>query len=563
MNGFDESQTQEPEIDIREFLHLFWSWAWLIALAGLVAGATAYFVSIRTTPVYEASTRLLVSAPSTISGMDPTALVTSQTMTATYSQMLVDRPVLQGVIDQLGLTMTPETLKQSISVAVVTNTQLLEITVQDTSPARAADVANAIATVFADRIRELQSQRYAASRGGLEKQVKDMEEQIAETNKLIAVTTNPATLEQLQARLTQYRTIYSNLVTAYEQVRLAEDQTSTNVIVSEPAMVPNIPVKPRTNLNTILGVLAGLLLAGSAVFAMDALDDTIKNPDEIRRKFNLPILGMIAWHEAADDAPITLNQPRSPVAEAFRSLRTNLIFAGVDRPLRRILITSPTPQDGKTTISSNLAVALAQQGERKVALIDADMRRPQIHHKFGMLNRSGLSDLFVSSADKFERVVQFNSQSNLGVITSGPLPPNPAELLTSLTMMRIMDKVNATYDVILIDTPPVLTVTDAVALASSVDGVVLVVKPGVTKRGAFEQTLEQLRAVGARLLGVVLNEVKPGSRKYGYYYNRYYSKYSHYYEKDGGKKKKSKAARLPQTGADSPLQTDAEKISRL
>jgi tyrosine-protein kinase len=534
MEQFEQNDLAEKTIDIKEYFFLFWSWAWLIALAGLLAGIAAFIISVRTVPVYEASTRLLVSAPSSISGVDPTSLVTTQTMTSTYSQMLVDRPVLEGVIEQLKLTITPEDLKKAVSVDVVTNTQLMTVTVKDEQPTQAANIANTMATVFADRIRELQSQRYAASRDGLAKQVTDMEQQIAATNSLIAMTSDPATLEQLQSRLTQYRTIYSSLVTSYEQVRLAEEQTSTNVVVSEPAAVPIEPVSPKVPRNTILATLAGMLLAAGVVFIADTLDDTIKNPEEMRRRFNLPILGMIAWHETENGRPVTLTQPRSPTAEAFRSLRTNVTYAALDRPLRRILVTSPTPQEGKTTISCSLAVVFSQN-DKNVVLVDADMRRPQVHRRFGLHNRAGLSELFVRPLETLPGVVHSVPFSKVGVITAGSVPPNPSELLTSKTMGQILDRLNTAFDLIVIDTPPLLTVTDAAALAPAMDGVILVAKPGSTKLSAFRQSLEQLRAVGARVLGVVLNDVNPTSRKYGYYYNRYYSKYSHYYEPIAGK----------------------------
>ena len=455
MDHFEIRERTESAVDIKEYFYLIWSWAWLIVLAGVLAGAAAYVVSVRTTPIYEASTRLLVSAPPAISGVDPTALVTAQTIPTTYSEMLLDRPVLQGVIDQLKLNTTPEDLKKkTITVDTVMNTQLLVITVEDPDPQRAADVANAMASVFAGRIRELQSQRYSASREGLAKQVADMEQQITTTSSQIAAiqqqmdavatqtavvsdtdercrdadtagrtqtaeasakSTAPAaaapaiadqaTLAQLQARLTQYRTIYSSLVTSFEQVRLSEDQTSTNVVVSEPAVAATLPVRPKTTQNTVLAAVAGMLLAVGAVFAIETLDDTIKNPEEIRRKFNVPILGMIAWHESPKDKPIALAEPRSPTAEAFRSLRTNITYAAVDRPLRRLMITSSTPQEGKTTVASNLAVVFSQN-EKLVLLMDADMRRPQIHRKFGLQNRIGLSDLFVQPLETIASVIQ-------------------------------------------------------------------------------------------------------------------------------------------------------------
>ena len=553
MEQFEQSESAETTVDLKEYFYLFWSWAWLIILAGILAGAMAFVVSINMQPIYQTSTTILVSAPpASTNSVDSTGMLNTQTMTSTYSQMLLDTPVLQGVITQLKLNTTPDELKKSISVAVVTNTQLLVITVNDPSPVQAANIANSIAQVFADRIRELQSQRYAASRDGLNAQVTDMENQIDTTTKQIALTTDPAALEQLQARLTQYRTIYSNLVTSYEQIRLAEEQTSTNVVVSEPANVNNIPVSPKTPLNTILAFASGMLLAAGAIFVGDTLDDTIKNPEDLRRRFNLPILGMIAWHETPDNKPITQVEPRSPTAEAFRALRTNITFAAVDRPLRRIMITSPTPQEGKTTISSSLAVVLAQ-ADKQVVLIDADLRRPKVHRKFGLHNRIGLTDMFVRPLDALSGIVKYVEIHGLAVITSGGLPPNPAELLTSQKMIDILDRLNQDFDIILIDTPPVLTVTDAAALAPAMDGVILVAKPGSTKLSSFQQTLVQLRSVGARVLGVVLNDVNPKSRKYGYYYNRYYSKYSYQYQKPAVEQKKMREL-------DKVFQTEPEKV---
>ena len=532
MNGVDQAENIDIAIDIKEYFYLFWSWAWLIMLIGLLAGASTYFLSKRATPIYQTTTRLLVSDPPVMRSLDYTTIVSSQTMTNTYAEMLVERPVLQGVIDQLALTITPEELEESISVQMVRDTQLLVVTVEDPNPFLAVDIANSIAMVFTQRISQLQAQRYASTLEGLAKQVSDMEQQIEATSKAIAVETNPEQQLQLEARLTEYRRLYSDLVTNFEQVRLSEAQTSTNVVVSEPASLPSHPVRPKVTRNTLLAVVAGMLVAAGLVFAIDVLDDSIKNPEDIRQKFKLPILGMIHWHEMTDEKPVCKTQPRSPAAEAFRSLRTNITYSGVDTPLRRILITSPTPQDGKTTISANLAVVLAQSG-KNVVVVDADLRRPQIHQKFGLLNRIGLSDLFlvVRPLNGLPRgAIQDSGIPGVAVVPTGKLPPNPVELLASKKMADFLNLLDDEYDIVLIDTPPVLSVTDAAALAPGMDGVLLVVRPGKTKLRDFQQTIEQLQAVGAHILGVVLNELRSSSRKYGYYYARYYSKYSHYYK---------------------------------
>lgn len=541
-NQFEQDILVESPISLKEYFYLFRSWLWLIVLSGVLAGLAAYIVSARSTPIYETSTRLLVSDPPAMRSIEYTGITTTQTMARTYTEILVDRPVLQGVIDELKLKTTPEDLKKSILVELVRDTQVVVVTVQSASPQRAADIANSIASVFTERIRQLQSERYAATQEGLAQQVKDMEAQIDDTNKALGRETDTSKQLQLEARLTEYRRLYSNLVTNFEQVRLAEAQTSTTVVVSEPAAVPHVPVSPKTMRNTLLALFAGMLLAAGSVVGIDALDDSIKNPDDIRQKFNLPILGVIASHEGAVDMPVTQSEPRSPVSESFRALRTNIMYASVDRPIRRILVTSATPQDGKTTVSANLAVVLAQ-GEKKTVLLDADLRRPRVHKMFGVLNRLGLMNLFIRSSDAVLEVIHPMNVPGLSVITSGSLPPNPAELIASHKMTQILDWLTDTFDVVVIDTPPVLAVTDAVALSHSVDGVILVAKPGVTKLSAFRQTVERLQAVGAFLLGVVLNEVEPRSRKYGYYYDRYYSKYSHYYDQDGNKKNGSKSKR--------------------
>jgi len=539
MTQFESIETPESPDSIREALYLFWSWSWLILLAGFLAGTITFLVSIRTTPIYQTSTRLLVSDPPAMRSIDYSGIVNAQTMTRTYAEMLMERPVLQGVIDQLMLPTTPDDLKESISVEMVRDTQLLVVSVEGPNPTLTADIANTIAKVFTDRIRELQSQRYAATREGLAKQISDMEQQIDTTNQEIANNgITPEQKTQLEARLTEYRRLYSNLVTNYEQVRLSEAQTSTNVVVSEPASIPSIPISPNIPRNVLLATLACMILAAGTVFAIDILDDTIKNPEELRQKFGLSILALVASHETPNGKPISLAQPRSPVSESFRTLRTNTMFTGVDKPLSRILVTSATPQEGKTTTTTNLAVVLAQS-ERKVVLLDADLRRPQVHKRFGLRNHIGISDLFllIRPLESLPRgIIQLVESLKLAVVTSGKTPPNPAELMSSRKMMHFLDLLNTEYDLILIDTPPVLSVTDAAVLAPHVDGVILVAKPGFTRLRDFQQALEQLRKVDARVLGVVLNEVNPRSRKYGYYYNRYYSKYSQYYEEDNNKK---------------------------
>jgi capsular exopolysaccharide synthesis family protein len=303
------------------------------------------------------------------------------------------------------------------------------------------------------------------------------------------------------------------------------------------------------------------------VYVVNMLDDTIKNPDELRRRFDLPVLGMIGWYGGSDQRLVSLSLPRSPVSESFRALRTNTLFAAVDRPLKRLMVTSATPQEGKTTVTANLAVVLAQ-GERKVAVIDADLRRPALHRKFGLYNQVGLSDLFLVQRplEAFPQgAVKSSEAAGLAVITSGKLPPNPAELLSSQKMKHFLELLDEEFDLLLVDTPPLLAVTDAAALSPCMDGVILVARPGVTKLREFQQAFEQLQTVNARVLGVVLNEVNPRNRRYGHYYSRYYSKYSNYYEESNGKRhrdtKPSARKRVVESGQALP-EPDSNRMAR-
>lgn len=542
---YDQNEYSTFASEIMEYVHVFWAWAWLIILAGILAAGAAFVYSMRSIPIYQTSTRLLISQPPISRSIDYSSMVDSYYITETYAEMLVDRPVLEGVIETLGLATTPGALKGQILVEIVRNTQLLVIKVTDTDPYRAAQIADTTATVFTDRINELQSQRYADTRENLAQQIQMMEQQIEETNRAIAGTSVESKLAQLETRLTEYRQLYSNLVTSYEEVRLAEAQTKTTIVISEPAAINTSPISPRTYRNTLLAGLLGMMLAAGFVFAINALDDTIKNPDEVRRRFNLPLLGVIASHKVPAGKPISEAQPRSPVAESFRALRTNLTYSLVDKPLQRVMVTSPTPQLGKSTVLSNLAVVLIQS-ERKVVVLDADLRRPQIHRIFNIQNSIGLSNLFLRDSDVLlYGVVQMTSSNRLAVIPAGGVPPNPSELLTSKRMLEILVRLNQDYELILVDSPPVLTVTDAAALAPVMDGVIIVAKPGVTKIRELEQTIEQLNRVGGRVLGVVLNEVNPRSRRYGYYYGRYYSKYGYGYAENGKSKKSAKSNQKP------------------
>nr|PZN11336.1 MAG: capsular biosynthesis protein [Caldicoprobacter oshimai] len=231
---------------------------------------------------------------------------------------------------------------------------------------------------------------------------------------------------------------------------------------------------------------------------------------------------------------VTHADPKSPVAEAYRILRTNIEFSSTDRKIKVILVTSSGPAEGKSTTAANTAIAMAD-ANRRVLLIDCDLRKPAIHRMFGLVNIKGLTNILVEGIE-YSDITNVTDVENLEIITSGPKPPNPAELLGSRRMKEFLDRVREDYDVVIIDAPPVLPVTDAAVLSQYVDGVILVAGYGVTTFEAAAQAKASLQKVNARILGVVLNGA-PVDRGGGYYYYYYY-----YYDEQGRKKKRRSSA---------------------
>jgi non-specific protein-tyrosine kinase len=528
-------EQMDEGLDLRQYFSLFWHWAWLILLAALLAGATSYFLSSRMTPFYQSTTTVLLNAAPATKATDYSSVMMSEQLTSTYSQMMAKDPVLSQVAEQVGLANPLADIKKWITVTPIRDTQLIQVAVETTDPELSAEIANAVVTVFAAQIQEIQSERFSQSKATLESQLADTEKQISTYSTQAERAIIIEEKARLDTKVAQYREMYSNLLLSYEQVRLAEAQSVSSVVQVEPATPNFTPVKPKIMQNTLLAAVVGFLMAAGAIAASEALDDTIKTPDDISRKFKLPVLGVINHHATEANSPITLTDPRSPTAEAYRTLRTNVSYTSVDRPLRSLMVTSAEPGEGKTTTVSNLGVVMAQNG-KEVIIADCDLRHPRVHTFFGLANRLGLSTLFAQTSIVIDGIPQPTQVEHLSVVATGLLPPNPAELMGSQKMQSILTSMSQSADMILIDTPPILAVTDAAVLAPSMDGVLLVVRPGKTHTSGLRQTLEQLRQVNARVLGVVLNDVITRGRAYGYHY-KYYRDYAAYQNYHGTKAK--------------------------
>ncbi len=347
--------------------------------------------------------------------------------------------------------------------------------------------------------------------------------------------------------------IYIMLQEKYQESRITEVGQLGNIRLIDPAIAPKYPVKPRKKLNLVLGMLVGLGLGVGIAFVTEYLDHSVQSIEDVEA-MGVPIVGNIPYirpeegngmlsriqiqsdPEAEDinERLVTHLRPRSPISEAYRTLRTNILFSSSDSNRKTLMVTSSGPKEGKSTTVSNLAITFAQMGN-KTLLIDADMRRPILHKLFGLEKTTGLTNILVGRADLQDAVRQNPGLPDLDILSCGVIPPNPAELLGSESMRQLLETVKSRYNVILIDTPPSIAVTDASILASLVDGVLLVIRAGETPREAAKRSFEQLYRVNAPLVGAVLNGIQ-ASNVYGSYY--YYYQYHYYHGDDDSKKRR-------------------------
>jgi capsular exopolysaccharide synthesis family protein len=310
----------------------------------------------------------------------------------------------------------------------------------------------------------------------------------------------------------------------------------------EEATLPDSPIRPKKLQNMLVAIVVGLMAGVGAAMFLEYLDDSIQTTEDAEEAVQLTTLGIIPWLRARDAAQlITLHDPRSPASESYRTLRTNIKFLSADTALRTLTVTSAGPEEGKSTTIANLGVSFAQAG-KKVLIVDTDMRKPTVHTIFDLPNTEGLSSILAGDTS-FTQAVRPTPQDGLHVLTCGPLPPNPAELLESQRMTNLIDEMKGIYDLVLFDAPPIIAVTDASILASRLDGLILLLGVNKVTRKAARHALQLLGRAKVKVWGMVVRGVRPDND--GYYYS-YYHRYYGNLEREN-KKSKKKAAKSEAT----------------
>lgn len=523
-------------MELHQFVNVLRKWWWLILLSTLVAGASSWYIVKDEPPVYQTSTTLMIGQA--LEKADPTYadFYTSERLAQTYSELVLREPILKKTAEALGFGDQWRALKGQIGANVVAGTQLLEIRVTDTDPQR----AKAIADELADQLKTLVNKQEDGNTAFIRTQVESLEgkipaaqEEIQRLEEQLTETFSARQVEELQSQINSLRNQVNIWQSTYAQYQTLLGSGSANYLdIIEEAPLSSVPIGPNRPMQIALAAGIGLILSLAAAVLLEYLDDTLKSPDDVSKMISLTTLGVITRITGSTPAEklITLRYPKSPISEAYRAMRTNLQYSSLDEPIRTLVITSANPKEGKSTTLSNLGIVMAQAG-KSVVVVDADLRRPMLHRIFQVQNKRGLTDLLLQDVPVLDGCLQETGIENLRVLTSGPLPPNPSELLGSKRMQNLLAVLSAEADVVLLDTPPALAVTDAVVLGSQADGVLLVTDAGKTRRGAARQAVESLRKVGATLTGVAMNRLSTRGLGRGYYYYYYY----YYYDSDGKK----------------------------
>ncbi len=514
-------------MELRQVVSALLKWWWLILASVVVAGISAYFGSKSTPRAYLAHTTLMVGQVLQNPNPNQSEFYTGQVLAQSYADLARREPVLRATLEALGLKWDWEGLRGMVTSRVIVGTQLLEISVIDGDPERARVLADEVAQQLilqspagTDPQKDAERQFILSQIDELKANIKKSQDEVRQLDDVIAKANSARQIQDARSRQAALQTQISSWQATYAQLLTNLQQGSTNFLsVVEPAQTPYQPIGSRTTYNVLLAMAIGLALSGGAAFLLEHLDDSLKTADDVRYALGLKVLGSIAkiQDDEYTDKLVVAKYPRSPLAEAYRVLRTNLQYSA-GHPLRTLIVTSSSPLEGKSVTASNLAVALAQSGQR-VILVDADMRRPTQQDIFELGNDLGLSNFLECGEMSLSEILQTVPGSDLNIVTSGPSPDNPSELLGSKRMGDLVESLQQDADVTVFDSPPVMAVADAAILASRLDGVLLVVNAGTTRRGAARQSKESLEAVGAHLLGVALNRLSSSQGGYYYYYS--------------------------------------------
>jgi len=542
-------------MELRDYLNVVAGRKWVIIGATALVIAAALVISLLQDPLYESRVMILAdinkAGESATDALYSLAFGDPNTFIQTQAEIIKTRTMAQAVYDRLQYDYEearyareegeevyipaslppPEELMEKVRVERSQNTNVFQISVTDHDPLLARDIAQAYADEYILDRQLSAIKQISEARKEVWNRITELESQIQDIAQRVKQYTKENIPPELEAEAGQAVNLWATLYEKYMSLRIAEALEQRGLEVIEVAE-KGVKVSPRTTRNGVLALFLGLILGVGLAFLVDYLDVTLKTREDFERYYGTSIIGEISRARMPEDMEreiVYFSQPDSTAAEGFRNLRTNIQFLNLEGDTRLIMATSSDPEEGKTSVAVNLGAALSEMG-RRVLVLEADLRRPALENYIEEKASRGLTDLLMGTAS-VEEVVLRVGDSNLFLIMSGVKPPNPAELVSSQAMQDLLRGLREGFDYVIVDAPPVLAVSDSIAMAPMMDGVLLVASHGIANRDGACHTVELLSKVDTRILGVVINNVELASRhRYGYYY---YSPY-HYYSAGEG-----------------------------
>lgn len=515
------------DLDFHALLGYVRRWWWLAVGLPLLTAALVYVIVSRQTPLYMATSILTVKPASTGEQQsDPTR---GSDIAQTYQELVRTQEVLQPVAERLGGDFTVGVLKGVVTATAPTNKFLLKISATDADPEQAALIANEVAEEFENYVQRGAEEELNVSLTSLDALIADRQADVAAQQQAIddltASNGSQEALVQARNQLSSLQTQLLDAQTRGEELRTTGALQQAQVRLSAQAQVPGYSFAPRTRFYTILGLLMGVALAGGMIVLLEYLDNTVKPQLDFAEMIGAPLMAVVPSAQKrflhGNEQLFMRSQAGSTMAESIRLLRTNIEFAAAAKEISTLTVTSSEPSEGKSTVTANLATGMSQTGFT-VAVIDADMRRPNQHRIFGVANTVGLTTLLTRDVADWKSAAH-EVADNLWLISSGPIPPNPADLLSSDRFRHTLDLILASVDVVLIDTPPLLVVSDPLVVATKTDATLLISRSGTTRIETLRRSASVLHQNGIRLIGVALNlETGRSGPGYYYYYNSEY-----------------------------------------
>ena len=510
-------------MDLSQYINPLLKWWWLLLLSMGVAAVSSFLAVLNQPNTFQAHTTLMIGSFIQDPNPNSNEYYLAQQLASTYAD-IANRELIQGETQQaLGLPFLPINLTKAIP-----NTSLIEISVTDTDPERAQLVANELSTQLIKHSpsginpEDEGRQKFVADQlDTLQQQIKDTQSEIEKLQEQYAALTSARQISDVQSQINTLQQKQTSLQLNYASLLANTQKGATNTLtVIEPAGLPTTPTGPNRPIVVVLAAAIGLSLAGMAAYGMEAIDTSVKSADELTKLVKIPILGLIGNIPNTNNneqSIYVLEEPRSPISDGFRLLRTNLEFLNLNNAFQIILVTSADVSDGKSAIAVNLAASIVQKKDKKVILIDGDLRRPSLHKALAVPNQNGLSDICLGNVPISEAIIS-GEYEDLKFIPAGTPPPSPVELLSSTIMLRTLEEIRTMADLIIIDSPPIY-LADTVVLSGLVDGVIVVVDIGHTKKKTLLNLITQVEKTGAKIIGIVANRAPESESHYADHYH--------------------------------------------